>query len=317
MDLAGVEPDPVVVFRAWLDDVVAAALPEPMAMVLATAPGGRQAQPLARHVILRGVDERGLTWVTNTESRKGRHLAENPHACLVFPWYPIGRQVIVTGGVTDAGDEESDAYFATRPRESQIASWASEQSRPIPDRETLEQGVGRVRGPLRRGPTCRARPTGGCSASPRRRWSSGSSGRTACTTGSCTSGPRRTRSGRSHAWRRSPFDTEGLGQQVQVLEVGEVEHLEVHPIGTGGSRMRPAAPTPRRGARRGSSLRSSSGVRPIAFARRSNSFSSAPTQVTRAADHRIVAGSRPAASQAARTRSSWPAEVGDASGTAR
>lgn len=140
MDLAGVEPDPLVVFRAWLDDVVAAALPEPMAMVLATAPAGPQAQPLARHVLLRGVDDRGLAWVTNTESRKGWHLAENPRACLVFPWYPIARQVIVTGGVTDADDIESDAYFATRPRESQIASWASDQSRPIPDRETLERG---------------------------------------------------------------------------------------------------------------------------------------------------------------------------------
>ena len=139
MDLAGVEPDPVVIVRAWLGDVVAAGLHEPMAMVLATAPAGPQAQPLARHVLLREVDERGLTWVTNTESRKGRHLAENPRACLVFPWYPIGRQVIVTGGVTDADDDESDAYFATRPRESQIAAWASDQSRPIADRAALEQ----------------------------------------------------------------------------------------------------------------------------------------------------------------------------------
>jgi pyridoxamine 5'-phosphate oxidase len=139
MDLAGEEPDPLVVFRSWLDDVVAAGLHEPMAMALATAPAVRQAQPLARHVLLRGVDERGLTWVTNTESRKGRHLAENPRACLLFPWYPIGRQVIVTGGAADADDAESDDYFATRPRESQIAAWASDQSRPIPDRAALEQ----------------------------------------------------------------------------------------------------------------------------------------------------------------------------------
>ena len=139
MDLAGVEPDPLVVFRTWLDDVLAAGLYEPMAMALATAPAGPQAQPVARHVLLRGVDERGFTWVTNSESRKGRHLAENPRACLLFPWYAIQRQVIVTGGVVDADDSESDEYFATRPRESQIAAWASDQSRPIPDRATLER----------------------------------------------------------------------------------------------------------------------------------------------------------------------------------
>jgi pyridoxamine 5'-phosphate oxidase len=139
VDLADLDPDPFVLFRSWLDEVVAAPLPEPMAMVLATAPAADHAQPLGRHVLLRGVDERGLAWVTNTESRKGRHLAENPRGCLVFPWYPIGRQVIVTGEVHDAEDAESDAYFATRPRESQIAAWASDQSRPIPDRATLER----------------------------------------------------------------------------------------------------------------------------------------------------------------------------------
>lgn len=139
MDADGLGPDPLVVFRQWLDDVLAAALPEPMAMVLATAPAEDHAQPLARHVLLRGVDERGMSWVTNTMSRKGRHLAANPRACLVFPWFPIGRQVIVTGPVHDVDDAESDAYFATRPRESQIASWASDQSSPIPDRRVLER----------------------------------------------------------------------------------------------------------------------------------------------------------------------------------
>jgi pyridoxamine 5'-phosphate oxidase len=139
VDLADLDADPFGLFRSWLDDVVAAPLPEPMAMVLATAPAADHAQPLARHVLLRGVDEQGLAWVTNIESRKGRHLAENPRGCLVFPWYPIGRQVIVTGEVHDADDAESDAYFATRPRESQIAAWASDQSRPIADRATLER----------------------------------------------------------------------------------------------------------------------------------------------------------------------------------
>lgn len=139
MDLADLDPDPILQVRRWLDDVVAAGLPEPMAMVLVTAPAGDQAQPLGRHVLLRDVDERGFTWVTNERSRKGRHLAANPRACLVFPWYPLQRQVIVTGSVERAPADESERYFASRPRESQLAAWASEQSEPIPDREWLER----------------------------------------------------------------------------------------------------------------------------------------------------------------------------------
>jgi pyridoxamine 5'-phosphate oxidase len=138
LDVGDLDPDPIVQFRRWQADVEAAGLPEPTAMVLATAPAGDGAQPLGRHVLLRGVDERGFTWVSNSESRKGRHLAENPRAALVFPWFPIQRQVIVTGVVTVAPDDEADAYFATRPRGSQLASWASEQSQPIPDRAWLE-----------------------------------------------------------------------------------------------------------------------------------------------------------------------------------
>lgn len=138
LDLADLDPDPIAQFRVWQADVEAAGLPEPTAMVLVTAPGGDRAQPLGRHVLLRGVDERGFAFVSNSESRKGRHLAENPHAALVFPWFPIQRQVIVTGVVAPAPDEEADAYFATRPRGSQLAAWASDQSRPIPDRAHLE-----------------------------------------------------------------------------------------------------------------------------------------------------------------------------------
>ena len=138
LDVGDLDPDPIAQFRRWQADVEAAGLPEPTAMVLATAPAGDGAQPLGRHVLLRGVDERGFTWVSNSESRKGRHLAENPHAALIFPWFPIHRQVVVTGTVSMAPDDEADAYFATRPRGSQLASWASEQSRPIPDRAWLE-----------------------------------------------------------------------------------------------------------------------------------------------------------------------------------
>jgi pyridoxamine 5'-phosphate oxidase len=139
LDVGDLDPDPVVQFQRWFADVRAAELPEPTAMVLATAPGGDGAQPLGRHVLLREADDRGFSWVTNLESRKGRHLVANPRAALVFPWFALGRQVIVTGPVEPAADDESDEYFATRPRQSQLAAWASEQSQPIPDRAWLEQ----------------------------------------------------------------------------------------------------------------------------------------------------------------------------------
>jgi pyridoxamine 5'-phosphate oxidase len=138
LDVADLDADPIVQFARWQADVEAAGLPEPTAMVLATAPAGDGAQPLGRHVLLRGADHDGFRWVSNRRSRKGRHLAENPRACLVFPWYPIHRQVIVTGAVALAADDESDAYFATRPRESQLAAWASDQSEPIPGRRWLD-----------------------------------------------------------------------------------------------------------------------------------------------------------------------------------
>ena len=138
LDLDDLDPDPVIQFRRWHDDVRAAELPEPTAMVLATAPAGDGAQPLSRHVLLREADDRGFSWVTNFESRKGRHLAENPRASLTFPWFALGRQVNVVGPVVHADDDESTAYFATRPRGSQLAAWASEQSQPIPDRAWLE-----------------------------------------------------------------------------------------------------------------------------------------------------------------------------------
>jgi pyridoxamine 5'-phosphate oxidase len=145
MDVGDVDPDPIVQFRSWLDDVVAAALPEPMAMVLCTASAAAGAQSLGRHVLLRGVDDdRGFAFVTNRNSRKGRHLAENPRACLVFPWFPIRRQVVVTGTVAEADDADSDAYWATRPRGSQIAGSVSEQSEPIPDKAWLERRFAEV-----------------------------------------------------------------------------------------------------------------------------------------------------------------------------
>jgi pyridoxamine 5'-phosphate oxidase len=146
MDVGDVDADPIVQVQRWLDDVVAAGFPEPMAMVLCTVPAAARAQPLGRHVLLRGLDQRGFAFVSNRLSRKGRHLAENPHACLVFPWFPIHRQVVVTGVVVEADDAESDAYWETRPRGSQIAAMVSEQSTPIADRAWLEQRFADVAG---------------------------------------------------------------------------------------------------------------------------------------------------------------------------
>jgi pyridoxamine 5'-phosphate oxidase len=141
MDAADLDPDPIVQFRTWLDAAIAA-LPEPTAMGLATA--GADGHPRARHVLLKGVDERGFVWFTSYESTKGRQLAENPWASIVFPWFPMHRQVIVSGPVERTSDEESDEYFATRDRESQIGAWASEQSEEIPDKEWLRTRVADV-----------------------------------------------------------------------------------------------------------------------------------------------------------------------------
>lgn len=152
LDVGDLDPDPIVQFRRWAGDVVAAGLPEPTAMVLCTAPAGEAAQPLGRFVLLRGVDERGFAFVSNRGSRKGVHLAANPNACLVFPWYPMGRQVVVTGAVAPAPDDESDAYWVTRPRGSQIAAWASDQSRPIADRAALEASWNEIAARFGEGP---------------------------------------------------------------------------------------------------------------------------------------------------------------------
>jgi pyridoxamine 5'-phosphate oxidase len=136
MDADELDPDPFVQFASWYDGVVAAGLPEPSAMVLSTA--GADGRPVGRHVLLRGHGPDGFVFFTNYESRKGRQLAENPYASLTFPWYPIHRQAIVTGPVERVTAEESDVYFASRARESQLGAWASEQSAEIPSRAWLD-----------------------------------------------------------------------------------------------------------------------------------------------------------------------------------
>jgi pyridoxamine 5'-phosphate oxidase len=128
--------DPLAQFAHWYEYAVAAGLPEPEAMALATAtPDGA---PSVRFVLLKAIDERGVEFYTNYESRKGRELAANPRAALAVLWKPLQRQVRLEGSVERLADSESDAYFATRSRGSRLGAWASEQSREIPDREWLD-----------------------------------------------------------------------------------------------------------------------------------------------------------------------------------
>ena len=134
---ADVDPDPLRQFRTWFAQAVAAGVPQAEAMTLATAtPDGR---PSARLVLLRGCDERGFVFYTNYESRKGRELAANPRAALVFFWQPLHRQVRIEGHVERVTPAQSDAYFRTRPRDSRLGAWVSPQSQVIPGREFLER----------------------------------------------------------------------------------------------------------------------------------------------------------------------------------
>jgi pyridoxamine 5'-phosphate oxidase len=135
MDERDLANDPLEQLRAWLSDA-REAVAQPDAMVLATAtPEGR---PSARVVLLRGLDEHGLTFFTNRTSRKGAELAANPHAAAVVHWWELGQQVRIEGRVEPTTDAESLAYWRTRPRGSQLAAWASEQSRPLDGRDELE-----------------------------------------------------------------------------------------------------------------------------------------------------------------------------------
>jgi pyridoxamine 5'-phosphate oxidase len=135
--------DPIVQFSQWFDEAVAAGEPEPDAMGLATA--SLDGVPSARTVLLKSVDGLGFVFYTNYRSRKGRELAENPHAALVFRWPVLHRQVTVTGPVTPLPPAASDAYFVTRDRGSQIGAWASEQSSVLPGgRADLEAAVAAV-----------------------------------------------------------------------------------------------------------------------------------------------------------------------------
>ncbi|MEP0916848.1 pyridoxamine 5'-phosphate oxidase [Leptolyngbya sp. DQ-M1] len=132
-----VDPNPFEQFRRWFDQAVKAELPEPNAMTVATA--SQDGIPDARIVLLKAVDDRGFTFFTNYNSTKGKELETNPQAALVFLWTELERQVRIVGAVEKVSPEESDGYFSSRPHNSRLGAWASEQSEVIPNREVLEQ----------------------------------------------------------------------------------------------------------------------------------------------------------------------------------
>jgi pyridoxamine 5'-phosphate oxidase len=136
LDVADAERNPFRQFDAWFAQAVDAKLPEPNTMTLATVDS--RGRPSARIVLIKGVDERGFVFFTNYESRKGRELADNPHASLLFYWIELERQVRIEGTVVKTSPAESDQYFESRPLGSRIGAWASEQSRVIESRAVLE-----------------------------------------------------------------------------------------------------------------------------------------------------------------------------------
>jgi pyridoxamine 5'-phosphate oxidase len=138
LELGGLDPDPLEQFRAWFREAEGTVrAPEAMALATATPEGA----PSVRMVLMKGVDERGFVFFTGYESRKGRELAANPRAALLFYWDPLGRQVRVEGRLERTTPAETEAYFHTRPRGAQIAALASRQSEVLPNRAELERRV--------------------------------------------------------------------------------------------------------------------------------------------------------------------------------
>lgn len=135
LDVDDVASDPFAQFGHWLNEALAAEVPEPNAMTLATV--GADGRPSTRIVLIKDYDERGIVWYTNYHSRKGRELAEHPFAALQFHWVELERVVRIEGTVEKVSDAESDTYFASRPLTSRIGAWASNQSEPIPGRGTI------------------------------------------------------------------------------------------------------------------------------------------------------------------------------------
>ncbi len=142
LDGADVAADPMTQWSRWYDEAAAGGVAEPNAMVLATV--DRDGRPDARFVLVRGADDRGFVFYTNLHSVKSAQLAGQAHAAGVFSWLDLHRQVRVRGPVERASDAEADAYFAGRPRGSQIGAWASPQSEPLADRAALDARIADV-----------------------------------------------------------------------------------------------------------------------------------------------------------------------------
>jgi pyridoxamine 5'-phosphate oxidase len=136
LDAGDVDRNPFRQFEAWFAQALDAQLPEPNTMTLATVDS--RGRPSARIVLIKGVDERGFVFFTNYDSRKGREIADNPHASLLFYWIELERQVRIEGKVVKTSPTESDQYFQSRPLGSRIGAWASEQSQVIESRAVLE-----------------------------------------------------------------------------------------------------------------------------------------------------------------------------------
>jgi pyridoxamine 5'-phosphate oxidase len=133
--------EPWGLFASWLEEASRSEPNDPTAMALATC--GADGLPNVRMILLKGADERGFVFYTNVESAKGRELSDNPQAALVLHWKSLRRQVRARGSVTKVSDAEADAYFQSRPRDSRIGAWASQQSRPLESRFALEKAVAR------------------------------------------------------------------------------------------------------------------------------------------------------------------------------
>jgi pyridoxamine 5'-phosphate oxidase len=134
---ADVSPDPIVQFGKWWEEAINSAIDEVNAMTLATA--DKNNTPSARIVLLKGYDNNGFVFFTNYQSHKGEQLLQNPHACLVFFWKELERQIRISGMVEKISGEESDAYFSSRPVGSRIGAWASPQSSVIANRDVIEE----------------------------------------------------------------------------------------------------------------------------------------------------------------------------------
>jgi pyridoxamine 5'-phosphate oxidase len=143
LDVVDVAPEPLEQWRRWYDDASAAGVAEPNAMVVATV--SFDGHPDARTVLARGADDRSLVFFTNFDSDKSHQLERDPHAAAVFNWLELHRQVRLRGHVERVDDRESDDYFASRPRESQLAAWASPQSAVLADRAELDRRLAECR----------------------------------------------------------------------------------------------------------------------------------------------------------------------------